>query len=736
MTRIIICLITLIFCTSASAQTIKGLVVDSLKHEPLVYATVRLLPAESENGVSSRPLRAGTTDAKGRFTLRAPKTGTYRLEVSAIGMESLTLPVTLSRTDETVDLDSLYIKEQASTLGAATVTAQKLLVKAEIDKLTYEVGEDPDATTVSTIEILRKVPMVTVDGEDKIKVNGNSSFQVYVNGKPNKMMTSNPSDILKTYPASAIKKIEVITNPGAKYDAEGVAGVLNIITNEETEQKGYTLTPSLRYGYTGWGASIFGMGQVGKFMISGNYGYGTHDGKEMTSRTEREVFADPLRRYYTESADIDSKGGYHFGSLEASYEMTKKDLLSLSAGVNAWDGDVIFSSITEMKTAEGLPYYSYRNWVKNEQTYITWNASLDYQHSFSDERRLTLSYRVSDIPTNARAEFLYSDATGNFDELHIEDQITEPDFLQLEQTAQIDFTSPFGKIHTFSTGLKYINRLNLSDSKEFRRPYATGGDFVYNDANSLRYRHRSDIAAAYAEYQLKKGNWGLQAGARYEFFRVKVSYPDGKRPGFTSNFSDFVPNVSLGYNLKPTMMFKLGYNMRLSRPSISFLTPYVQQTSPETLSYGNPDLGSEHAHLLTLSFNSFSPKLSYNVEVHYGFSNDNITNYSFLRDNCLHSTYGNFAKTRLAEIYGYLNWTISKTTTFNTNLNLSYAKISAAERGYRNNGFQFNGYAGLQQALPRSLSSAFTAVAVRRALTYKAEAAAIISTASTSDAAS
>lgn len=190
---------------------ITGTLCDSVTREAQAFATIRLADKQAKQTTAKAPnagkvIRVATTEANGKFKITVPKAGNYTLEAVVIGMQPLRRDVTISSTQPSLKLDTLYIKEYSNQLGAATVTAQRPLVKAEIDKISYSMVDDPEAQTNTTLEMLRKVPMVTVDGEDNIKVNGSSSFKIYVNGKPNNMMTSNPSTILKSYPASVIKK--------------------------------------------------------------------------------------------------------------------------------------------------------------------------------------------------------------------------------------------------------------------------------------------------------------------------------------------------------------------------------------------------------------------------------------------------------------------------------------------------------------------------------------------------
>ncbi len=166
-------------------------------------------------------------------------------------------------------LDTLYIKEASHVLGAVEIVAQKPLVKADIDKITYDIEEDPDSKTNNILEMLRKVPMVTVDGDGNIKVNGSSGFKVYVNGRPNSMMSNNPKEVLKSMPASSIKKVEVITNPGPKYDAEGVGGILNIVTVGKGIE-GYTVTTNGGVSNADVDAGMYATVKQGKLTVIGH----------------------------------------------------------------------------------------------------------------------------------------------------------------------------------------------------------------------------------------------------------------------------------------------------------------------------------------------------------------------------------------------------------------------------------------------------------------------------------
>ncbi len=680
---------------------IRGTVCDSLARAPEAFATVRLLSADGKT-----PLKVTTAKAQGEFRILAPKASDYVLELVSLGKAPLRREVSVSDERPVVALDTLYIKEYDSTLGTATVVAQRPLVRAELDKIGYSVSDDPEAKTATVIDILRKVPMVTVDGQDNIKVNGQSSFKVYVNGKPNAMMSANPSTILKAYPAASIKKIEVITNPGAKYDAEGVAGVLNIVTDSHTAASGYSLTLTGALTTQGERGSAVALAQAGKFMLSAQYGTGRNDQGTYLSDVDRELYDVDERHYLRKHNENDDPGRYQFGNLEASYEFSPKDLFSLSAGLHSWRSTNDAYNRTQVFNRQNELIYAYLQKLHNRYLYQNVNASADFQHSFTDRSKLTFSYQFSHNPSGTKSNTLLLESENLPDGLGLRDLRTDPDKLSTEQTAQVDFTTPLDKkgAHTLAVGMKYINRINRSNSVEYAREAGTANDFQLDEEASLRYRHRSDIAAAYLEYSLNLDKWSAMAGSRYEFNRVRVSYPDGKRPSFSKTLSDWVPSLTVCYSVKPTMLLKWGYNLRISRPDIDFLSPYRESLTPEAVDYGNPGMESENGHNLNFTFSTFSPKLTVNASLNYAFSNNGITEYQFIdQSGVQNTTYDNIQHSRQLTLSLFLNWMATKTTSLNINAASGYERYSASRTGNRTSGFTCNVWAGVSQSLPWNL---------------------------------
>lgn len=692
-----------IFATAqvAGGYTIHGVVQDSLSQHKEPYATVRLFRKGEV-----KPLVVATTDASGKFTLHYTKPGTYILQTAIIGKLPTKKELVLDA-DKVVELGTILTQDAGKSLATAEVVAARPLVKSQIDRLVYSMSDDPDAQTNTMLEMLRKVPLVTVDGQDKITVNGKANFKVYVNGKPNKMMSDNPSVVLKSFPASVVKKVEVITDPGAKYDAEGTSGILNIVTATEATTTGYTVTPTLYWSNRGWGGNFFCMAQIGKLTLSAHGGVNGENSLRNTTESERELILDPVNHLLKTKGESYNHGTSGFGGLDASYDISKHDLLSVSSSIYAGRQKGHGLSSTFL-TGNAGTVYSYDNVNHRDSRYHGINTSVDYQHQFGKENQnLTVSYRFSSDLRNNKTLNVYDNLQSV--PFALKDRRIDPDNKSQEHTAQIDFTSPLGENHTLSVGAKYIYRLNRSDNEEYSRLAGTATDFLPDVAQSLLYRHRTDISAGYTEYIYRLKRFSLRSGLRFESSHIRVTYPNGTRAAFSTRLNDWVPSLNLGYNLTDTQLLRLGYNLRIGRPDIYYLSPYVNHLSPEKISYGNPNLESETAHNFQLNYSLFSQKFSVNFSATYSTSYNGLTFYSFMKDGVEHSTSGNFLHSKQWSFDTYLNVNPWKSTAFTLNGNLKYSDLKSYRTSDHNYGFSGNIFAMLRQDLPWKLKFALGA---------------------------
>ncbi len=703
MKRNIFVLIGLVFLTAiptaiyAQKTILSGVLMDSLTNVTEPYATIRIVSRQNPD----TPLAMAITDMQGRFEQELTGKGDYNIQFSSVGKTNVTVPFTL-KGESKLDLGVIYMTEDVQTLQSVEIVAQRPLVRMEVDKMSYNIADDVDSRSSTVLDMLRKVPMVTVDGEDNITVNGSSSFKVYLDGKPNVMMSSNPSEVFKNMPANVIKNIEVITNPGARYDAEGVGGVLNLVTERtasaDNNMSGYNATLRGMANNRGYGGGFYINTQQGKLSLSVNGNLMNRKMKDRETEMIRQQTGatDNMTTNYRQTGDMDFR--IRMANVNMGYEIDSLRQLNASFGLMGFSTKDHSISQTSMKGGfygNGF-HYGGKSYTKNDRTSI--NGSIDYQRTFagSKNKTLTLSYLVSTSPNNSDTynTFIHDEDNSL---INLTDRYTDGHTNTVENTFQIDYSTQIANGHTLDAGAKYILRNNSSDSK-----YYTGSDdnYTYDAGNSMNYTHDNDIWAGYMEYALKAKQWSAKAGFRYEHTWQDVKYKSGQGTDFKLNYNNFVPSGSVSYILGAGSNIGLTYNMRISRPGIGLLNPYVNNSDPTAISYGNSGLDPEKAHNISMVYNLFTPKWMMNVTLRQSFCNNAIEGYSFYEDNILHSTYGNIVKNSQTGLNMYINWNAAPKTRFTFNGGISYVDLKSTQLELSNNGWQGNMMLGFQQTLP------------------------------------
>jgi len=688
--------------------TVKGVLMDETLGEAEPFATIRVF----KSGKTDKPVAMFLTKEDGQFSQVVKGKGKFDIVFSSIGKEDLKLNVVLGQ-ENPLDLGTLYIKENATMLKGVEIVAQKPLVKMEVDKMSYNVAEDEDAKSNTVLDMLRKVPMVTVDGQDNISVNGSSSFKVYVDGMPNVMFSSNPSMVFKSMPATAVKSIEVLTNPGAKYDAEGAAGVLNIIMNKQNPQaaqslNGYNGTLRASVGTKQLGASLFLNGQQGKLSYSANVMTSYNKPGETTTETEQ-IQDNGASQILTSTNDV--KTPFTMGTLNLGYQIDEMSALNLTAQVNSMTMKSEGTSLTTL-TSGLTPITSYSSTTDMKNSRTSFNGSLDYQRFFNKEhtQSLALTYQLNYSPAT-------TDMTNNFgttsDYIDLTDRNSENHDKTLNHTFQLDYTMPLGVGQTLSLG----GKLQLHNASSDSKYYLKG---IYDPTSSSDYEYKNSILAGYGEYA---GNWnkfGLKAGLRYEYTWQDVEYHLGNGEDFKKNYGSLVPTASLQYTLGMGSNIGLTYNMRISRPGISYLNPYVDKTNPIAISYGNPELDVEKNHNISLVYNAFTSKLMVNLNLHHNFVDNAISQYSFYdSDNLLNTTYGNVVQRHQTGLSGYVNYLLTKDTRIFFNGSLNYLDLRSDVLDQQNSGWTASAMIGLQQTLPWDLKLSAFAITSTKSYTLQ-----------------
>ena len=586
---------------------------------------------------------------------------------------------------------------KGQTLDEVVVAQRRKLIKNDIDKLTYDVQHDKTAQTKTTLEILKKIPLVTVDGQENIRVQGSTSFKVYKNGHPDPSLSGqNLKDILKAIPASTIKRIEVITDPGAKYDAEGTTAILNIVMMSSSKLQGVSGNVNSKidsYGSVRLGTYL--TTKVGKLTTTVNYNYANQN-KKQTENYREEAYnyvktGEQKREYGTNS----TAATIHFGNISASYEIDSLNLMTASANFFGYKADANTQNTNERWDKNSLLIYKFdNNMTTPGYSDLNLGGRFDYQHkTHLDGEVLTLSYMLAATRPQTTFRQTYSNMV-NFPVSYTSyDQNTRERFT--EHTFQIDYVRPFGKHHKLESGTKYILRYNNSTS--LMDYQGTTPDM------ESKFKHNAQVAAAYLSYIFTAGKWAARAGLRYEFTRMKASYPDGSNADYHANLNDWVPSASLQYKISDGQTLKFSYNTSINRPGIGYLNPAIIST-PTAVSFGNANLGSSRNQKLQLEYMLVTSKLTLQLSPYYSFTNNGIGRILYEQNRKDVSTFQNILKSKIFGISSYTAWTPFTGTSFTLNASMRYARITLPTPYIKNSGCGGGIYFDWEQKIPWKLT--------------------------------
>lgn len=664
---------------------IKGMVVDSLSGNGLPYVTIGV--QDQSQAVIKR--LASDTNGKFDFSLNVP--GKYNMIIQSIGYAIVKKEFTLNTDKTKLDLGTLKMSEGVEKLEEVAIVAKKPLVRTEVDKIVYSTEVDPEAKTSNALEMLRKVPLITVDGEDNIQVKGSSNFKILINGKSSSMMSQNPKDVLKSLPASTIKDIEVVTNPSSKYEAEGTGGIINIITTKK-QLEGFM--GRINSGFDtrgGYNGGIYATSKIKKFGFSFNYNHNDFQQPQSESFSERENFLSTTNRYTKTNGYNKYKGSANMLMGEASYEIDSLNLISLSFWGYEGGYKVDGQTTTNDYDINNTLTRQFLNKTIMDMDYGSISGNIDYQRTFKKpDKTFTVSYKLDRSPRNSDNE---NDIESILNYTSYR-QRTQNDASGTEHTFQVDYYDPLTKKHQIESGLKYILRQNVSNT-----------DFFAYDFNNLNWKQDNSrindmdydqhIIGLYVGYVLKFEKISLKTGMRAEGTINDGTYKSTQNTNFKNKMFNMIPYLTLSKNMNKGQNMKFSYTQRLSRPGIWYLNPYVNDLDPLNISYGNPKLDAEISHTFDLSYGKFAQAYNVNISLNSAFTNNSIESVSTMQANGVkNTTYENIGKNQRygGYIFGSVN-ALKRKLSLNTNIGGNYVFLESNDgRGLKNEGFSYNGY--------------------------------------------
>jgi outer membrane receptor protein involved in Fe transport len=599
---------------SSITGRISGTVIDSITKKPLDYATVSLYRSGGK-----AVLNGTLTDDKGSFKMNNIAPGKYKVVVSYIGYPNKTVdPVETTPGKPDASIGNIVVAPSGKTLGAVTVTGQTAVIENKLDKIVYNAEKDVTSAGGNATDVLRKVPLVSVDLEGRPSLRGDQNVRVLINGKPSGALSTSLADVLRTIPADQIKSIEVITSPSAKYDAEGSGGIINIITKSKN--------------VSGLSGSV--SGGIGTRQNNGNANLNYKQNRLSLTANLGSNFAWPqtslvdfnrqaANESIIQSSAAETKRYGTIGSLNGSYDFNDFNSISTTLRVNG-GGFKTNGNSTNFNNTLLTPNYTSLNGSNASFNGFDWNA--DYTRKFKKQgEELTFAgqWSHSKIVSDYNTMFMGLDASYN---TRFPNQMGDNSGVNDEYTAQADYVLPINKTIKLEAGGKTIFRVINSDYNVLQQYNNAGvidneGAFTINPFASNKYDYNQDVYAGYSvlSFTLPK-NFALQLGGRVENTRIKGDPSNATQLNltpFTQNYTTFIPSFILSKTIKGTQTYKLTYNKRIQRPSLQFLNPFINRGNPDNQSQGNPLLAPEISQTIELGYNTFIGSSVINVSAYY-----------------------------------------------------------------------------------------------------------------------
>jgi ferric enterobactin receptor len=659
--NLIICLLLIMTGMHTQAQStlrLLGTVTDSVTHKPADYITVNL----KANNVYVKAL---VTKETGAFTFTGLKPLKYTLTFSAMGYQTKTILADLSGDVKKDSLGVILVSPVTKQLKEVAITADKPLIKQEVDRISYDLQADPDSKVSNVLEMLRKVPFVTVDGDENVLLKGQTDYKVFINGKPSAMMDHNLKAVLRSIPASTIQRIEVITTPPARYDAEGLAGIINIITNKKVDN-GYngTFNISERFPATGPTAGTSFTIKDGKFGLSA-FGSANTISSPATNNSATRITTgtDPTSLIQQGTFMPYSRNG-NFGT-ELSYEIDSLHLVSGQFSLNGYRSHSPVTRASLLTDPTGI-VQAYDLDGANRNTGKGYDGSVNYQLGFKNSKTklLTFSYRYSDYVSTTDNQV----QTTNRINYTTPDNNQNNDFGNIEQTAQVDYVQGLKKWN-IEAGVKGIFRKQHSN---FLYSSLNPADNLFEPDTALsnKYNSTQDIFAAYNSWQYAGKNWGLKGGLRVEQTITNGNFVSTATTVHQS-YLNVIPSIAFNWNFTKLTGINFGFTQRVKRPGIYELNPFTDRSNPDFQTSGNPDLHRVLINDMQLGYH-INKKGNVNIGLVYDFARNLDLRVSTFdtANNVTYTTYKNVGKVSALGSNIFINYPITKKWNFSLNANI------------------------------------------------------------------
>ncbi|MDR0385324.1 MAG: TonB-dependent receptor [Prevotellaceae bacterium] len=619
--------------------TVIGIIVDAKSGETLESVTVII---REKNDSTTAPAGVNT-DGNGRFTIGNLPYGNYILSVSYVGYKAFEREIALSAGVRKIDLKQIALTEETELLDEVQVTAIGTQMKIDIDKKVYNVDRNIAAAGGSASEILSNIPSVEVDTEGEVSLRGNSAVTVWINGKASGLSADNRAQILEQMPAENIDRVEIITNPSAKYSPEGTAGIINIIL-KENRRTGYF--GSLQAGVNSRGGYNFGLNYNRSNRKFDAYASLNQRSRVFVGGSNSSRFFSGTDAFLNQTGDIDGRRSNFFGRAGLTYHLTKNDHLSLNGFTMLGRG----SNNNVVNYASDIPgsYIQSERRTGSENRMLGGNVQLGYKHDF--DKTSGIDFTVSYNTWGMNSESVYTQNSlyqSGIRTSSFQRQTREIGPYNWEM--QLDYVNAFSENSKIEAG--YKGTLGREDSPVETFSGTTGSDAVAAPELFNRFIYNQDIHALYSTYTGRLGKFGYQAGLRGEYSNIKtrsLGYAETEAPFHVNDYFNLFPSLFLSYALPAGNEIQVNYTRRITRPRGPQINSFKNITDSTNISFGNPGLLPEYSNSFELNYIKNWEKHTLSFSGYYRSTSNVVQRISYLSNNIMQSTFENIAETSSA----------------------------------------------------------------------------------------
>ncbi len=683
--RCVLALSLLLLCTSVYAQemTLSGRVVERSTEAPVEFATVKVVDPDNGEMVAGT-----TTDSEGNFTLTVSQPG-LNLEITFLGFAP-----TVVRDVRAADQGTILLQADGETLDEVLVTGERSTTEFRLDKRVFNVGKDLSSSGASALEVLNNVPSVTVSIEGRINLRGSGGVQLMIDGKPS-VLTSDNGNALGTITADMIESIEVITNPSAKYEAEGTAGIINIVLKKE-EQRGLNGSVTLNTGTPNnhsLGLSLNRRTDHFNLFAQAGVGYRTFPEENRGINRDRTTGTSILS-----DGVADKNEQFYNLILGTDYHINDRNVLSLTGHLGYEIETEHATTDFQVVNGSGTRTDAWRRSELTEAINPKWQYELNYKREFDAEDKdhvLIVSALGNSFTKDQSSEFTTNTSEG---EALFGDQRTSTDFGETEYTFKADYTHPVSEAVTLETGMQYV----LNDvANDFSVRNLVGDVFELVPEQTNRFDYLQGVLGVYVTSAYEGERWGVKGGLRVENTDLNTLLVNTDEAN-EQHYVNLFPTLHTSYKLSAAASVQAGYSRRVFRPRLWDLNPFFNIRNNFNVRVGNPNLQPEFTDSYEVTGILILGDLSASAGLYHRYTTDVVERVSFFEDNVNVTRPVNLGTSRTNGIELNAKYLVAKWITFSGDLNYNNFDRTAALDGvsYDFSADQLNGRLVTKLELP------------------------------------